>query len=186
MLFQNHISNAARGCFYYLCSPGKTRPFLSAMAANAIAVSMVLSGLDYSNSCLWGVPSQQLKCLQLVQNTAIKTVTCTRKREHFTTVLKELHWLPVSKHTGCKIMSLTDICYKGAWVLAGTHSVIYSCTILSLIISTAPMDSKCYWKTHSKRKFGFRAFSLTLPSSSGMPNHKESGKQITLWCSADA
>ena len=138
-----------------------------------------------------GVPSlylqtsQQLKCLQLVQNTAIKTVTCTRKREHFTTVLKELHWLPVSKHTGCKIMSLTDICYKGAWVLAGTHSVIYSCTILSLIISTAPMDSKCYWKTHSKRKFGFRAFSLTLPSSSGMPNHKESGKQITLWCSAD-
>ena len=44
---------------------------------------------------LWWVPSQQLKRLQLVQNTAARIVTRTRKREHIKTVLRELHWLPV-------------------------------------------------------------------------------------------
>ena len=51
---------------YYLCSLGKLWPFLTANAANAIAVSMVLSQLDCWNSCLRGIPSQQLRHLQLV------------------------------------------------------------------------------------------------------------------------
>ena len=32
----------------------------------------------------------------------------------------------------------------GTRVLAGTHSMIYSCTIPSPVISTTPTDSKCY------------------------------------------
>ena len=46
-------------------------------------------------SVLWEIPSQQLKHLQLVQNTAARTVACTRKRENITPFLKALHWLPV-------------------------------------------------------------------------------------------
>ena len=46
----------------------------------------------------------------------------------------------------------------GAGVLAGTHSTIYS-----LIISSMPTDSKCYWKTHPKQ-LGFRAFCNSAPN----------------------
>ena len=35
-------------------------------------------------SVSWEIPSQQLKHLKLVQNTAARTVTCTRKRENIT------------------------------------------------------------------------------------------------------
>ena len=55
---QDHTSNTVNGCVYQLRSLVKLRPFLSARAVNAIAVYMVLSRLDYCNSCLWGVPSQ--------------------------------------------------------------------------------------------------------------------------------
>ena len=109
---QDHMNNTVRGYFYYLRSPGKLRLFLSARAANTIAVSMVLSRLDHSNNCLWGVPSKQLKRLQLVQNTAARIVIRTRKREHITPVLKELHWLPVRRRVDRKIVFLAYKCYE--------------------------------------------------------------------------
>ena len=56
---------------------------LPTVAANAIAVSMVLSRLDYCNSCLWGVPSQQLKRLQLVQNSRKNCHSYTEMRPHY-------------------------------------------------------------------------------------------------------
>ena len=61
----------------------------------------------------------------------------------------------------------------GTGVLAGTHSPMYSRTIPSLIISTTPTDSKCYWKYTPKKQPGFRAFSNSAPPpSSEMPYHK--------------
>ena len=38
----------------------------------------------------------QLKKLQYVQNTAARIVTQTRKFDHITPILIDLHWLPVS------------------------------------------------------------------------------------------
>ena len=96
-----------------MCSLGKLRPFLSARVANAIAAFMVLSRLDHSNNCLWGVPSKQLKRLQLVQNTAARIVIHTWKREDITPVLKELHWLPVRKQINHNSMSSAYKCYEG-------------------------------------------------------------------------
>ena len=54
----------------------------------------------------------------------------TRKREHITPVLKELHWLPVKQRIDHKIMpfGLQMLRGYGAGILAGTHSPICSCT----------------------------------------------------------
>ena len=92
---KGHISNTVRCYFYHLRSTGMLRHFLTAKAANAIAVSVVLSRLVYCNSCLWGIRNQQLRRLQLDQNTAARIITRTRKREHITPALKELHWFSV-------------------------------------------------------------------------------------------
>ncbi len=42
--------------------------------------------------------------LQRVQNTAARLVTRTRKREHITPVLMQLHWLPVEHRSTYKIL----------------------------------------------------------------------------------
>jgi len=45
--------------------------------------------------------------LQSVQKAAARLITCSRKYDHITPILKELHWLPVSERIKFKIMLLT-------------------------------------------------------------------------------
>ena len=47
--------------------------------------------------------------LQIVQNQAARLIKRTRKRDHITPVLKELHWLPVEKRIVYKVCLS---CYK--------------------------------------------------------------------------
>ena len=66
----------------------------------------ITSKLDYCNSLLYSCGKMQLKKLQYVQYTAARIVTQTRKFDHITPVLLDLHWLPVSYRIVFKILLL--------------------------------------------------------------------------------
>ncbi len=51
--------------------------------------------------------------LQRVQNSAARVVTRTRKYEHITPVLMDLHWLPVEQRIKYKILLLTYKSFNG-------------------------------------------------------------------------
>src|SRR6056300_671167 len=67
----------------------------------------VTSRLDYRNSLLYGVHECLLNQLQRCQNNAARVVTLTRKYNHITPVLFDLHWLPVRYRITFKILLLT-------------------------------------------------------------------------------
>ena len=71
--------------------------------------SFISSRLDYCNSLLCGIAGNLLQKLQSVQNAAARLITKTGRREHVTTVLRELHWLPVRQRIDFK---LTVLVYK--------------------------------------------------------------------------
>ena len=89
---------------------GKIRSFLSTDAANKLAVSLILSRLDYCNSLLAGLPDNKLNKLQRIQNHAARLVLRKSKHESATTLLRTLHWLPVKARIQYKIACLSFQC----------------------------------------------------------------------------
>ena len=66
--------------------------------------AFVTSRLDMANSLLYGLPQEQLNRLQRIQNIAARVVTRSKKSCHITSVLKDLHWLPVRYRFVYKIL----------------------------------------------------------------------------------
>ena len=69
----HNVSAVVWTCYFHLRTLGKLRPFLTKRASTSVAVSTLLSRLDYCDSCLWGLPGRKLCLLQLLQNIAPKT-----------------------------------------------------------------------------------------------------------------
>ena len=82
----------------YTISPATATP-----GGSATRVSIVISRLDYGNATLSGLPQSTLAPLQRVLNAAARLVCDLRRREHVTSALIDLHWLPVAARIEFKI-----------------------------------------------------------------------------------
>jgi hypothetical protein len=69
----------------------------------------VTSKLDYCNSILYGSPNTILNKLHYVQNSADHMLTASRRCDHITPLLRDLHWLPVKFRIHLKILLTTPI-----------------------------------------------------------------------------
>ena len=58
--------------------------------------AFISSRLDYCNAILTGLQKKTTERLQLIQNSAARLLTRTKRREHISPVLAALHWLPVT------------------------------------------------------------------------------------------
>ena len=58
-------------------------------------------------SMVYSLPQSLIVRLQAVQNRAARLVTRSRKHDHITPILKQLHWLPIYRRIKYKILLLT-------------------------------------------------------------------------------
>ena len=72
--------------------------------------AFITNKLDYCNSLLTGLAKYLIKHLQSVQNAAARLVSGSKKQDHITPVLHELHWLPVEKRITYKTLLITFKC----------------------------------------------------------------------------
>ncbi len=70
LTFKEHIAKTARSCRFALHNIRKIRPFLTEHAAQLLVQALVISRLDYCNALLAGLPSNTIKPLQMIQNSA--------------------------------------------------------------------------------------------------------------------
>ena len=63
--------------------------------------------MDNGNSLLYGINEQLLTKLHRAQNAAARMLTRTRKFDHISPILKQLHWLPIRQRIQFKLLLLT-------------------------------------------------------------------------------
>jgi len=76
-------------------------------------VSRVLSRLDYGSTTLAGLPARLLYRLHSVLNVAARFVYGSRKYDHGTPLLKDLHWLRVQERIAFHLLVLVCRCQHG-------------------------------------------------------------------------
>ena len=106
-----HILNTcAAFCSVSCAESDKTRSFLSADAANKLAVTLILSRLDYCHSLLASIHGNKLNKLQRIQNHAARLFLRKSRHACATSLLRILHWLTVKAKIEYKIACLCLQC----------------------------------------------------------------------------
>ena len=115
VLFDAQLSTAdhVTSCFFQLRQLRLIHTCLTTDAAKTLIHAFVSSRLDYCNNLLVGVADCVIRKLQGLQNAAAQMITGTRKFDHITPILRELHWLPVAQRIQYKIAILVNKCPRG-------------------------------------------------------------------------
>ena len=160
MTMQSQINSITKSGFYHLRNISRIRKCLSKEACITLVHAFVSSRLDYCNILLNGVPDCHIKKLQGLQNAAARLVTFTRKFDHITPILYELHWLPVEERIKFKILLLTYKALNGKAPRYISEMLSFKETRTTRYITSFPLfvpKVKCH-------TFGGRSFSFKAPT----------------------
>ena len=137
MSLDQQISSLSRSVHMYIRKIKRIRMYLSDFALKTLIQSTVTVRLDYCNSLYYGLTQKSTRKLQLAQNTAARLIPKISIRDPITNILRELHWLPVSKRWHYKLLVLT---YK---TLHGTTPA-YICEMLNWYHPSRPLRSSAF------------------------------------------
>ena len=158
---EKQVTAACKAGFHHLRNIARIKKHLSFESNQVLIHAFVTSKLDYCNSLYYGLPDFLIKKLQYVQNSAARLLTGSRKYDHVTPILKELHWLPVQHRITFKILTLT---YK----TLNTDSPQYLKDLLQPYVPTRNLRSstKNLLSTpkFNLKTYGARAFSISAPT----------------------
>ena len=98
-----HVTTVSKSAFCSIRNIGRIRKHLTRDAAETVIHAFVTSKIDSSNALLYGITNTQLSRLQGLQNIAARIITYTKRTDHITPVLADLHWLPIEQRLKYKI-----------------------------------------------------------------------------------
>ena len=159
MDMNSHIKKQCRGAYANLYKIGRIRKHLDTTSTKKLVHALVMSKLDINNGLLYGLPKKTIAPLQRVQNSAARLITRTRKFEHITPVLKQLHWLPIELRSQYKLITLV-------------HKSLNGCAPEYIDSLLHPYNSARTTRTstsnrlavpRTRTKFGDRSFAVAAP-----------------------
>ena len=157
---ERHVIELCKTAFYHIRSISRIRKYLSYDTTKVLIHAFITSRLDNCNSLLYNLPKYLINRLQYVFNSAAKLVSLSRKFDHVTPLLIDLHWLPVEQRIIFKILLIT---YKALNGLAPSYVV----DLLEPYVPRRSLRSSSKLKltepTFHLKSYGFRSFSICAP-----------------------
>ena len=169
LTFDIHVSNIIKSCNYHIRAISHIRHFLTTDITSTLARCLILSKIDYCNSLLYLASCSSRSRLQSIQNktarlvfglnTSPKSVYNWANCPHSSTLLKDLHWLPLNSRITYKIALLT-------FKILNSHSPIYLNNLISCHNHNKNLraSSSCFLNIPlAKSKFASRGFLHAAP-----------------------
>ena len=120
-----------------------------------LVTSCVLSRLDYCNSLLMGTPNSVIQPMRKVQNVAVHLILRVPHHLHYTSLLQQLHWLPISERIKCRTACMSYNSIKSS-------APSYLSELLQLYSPSRSLRSSdtCILKLQrfNRKTHGFRSF----------------------------
>ena len=179
MKLDRHVQATVRAAYFHLRKIASIRDYITKDQAETLVHAFITSRLDYCNSILFGVNSYLLDKLQYVQNAAARLITRTRKFDHITPVLKDLHWLPIRKRIDFKILLLVFKALQG-------EAPQYIKDLISWYKPNKNLRSANEMLLQTKPSnlvtCGDRAFSIAAPKLwNGLPTEIKASKSVPIF-----
>ena len=156
-----HVNLIIQSMYLQIKRLGHCRKFLSLNAAKTVAVTQILTRLDYCNSILCNSNESLLDRLQIAMNNVARVVLKRYRCDSATEMLKTLHWLPVKY---CIYFKLSMLCFG---YFDGSLPK-YLADVLEIYTPARCLRSSCdtrIFVTHvmNLRTVGERSFKLNAP-----------------------
>ena len=161
LTIKQHVIKTCQTAYYQLKRISSIRRYLTEDAAKQLVTSCVVSRLNYCNSLLMGTPNSVIQPMQKVQNTHARLIFRAPRHQNCTSLLQQLHWLPISERTKYKTACM---CYNAITGSAPS----YLSELLHLYSTSrylrSSSDTRMLKIQRSNRKtHGFRTFSHSGP-----------------------
>ena len=118
MHMATHITKTCGSAFFYLYNIRHIRKYLTSECTEKLIHAFITSRLDYCNSLLYGVPDHHMQKLQRVMIASARLIFCAPKHCHIThditSLLQQLHWLPIRLRIEFKILLITFKVLQGS------------------------------------------------------------------------
>ena len=162
---KSHVNKICKAASLSLYRIGALRAYLDKLTLERL----VPCRLDYCNALFFGLPARELHRLQSIQNTAARLISGSKKYDHITPILKDLHWLPVKTRVDYKILVTTYKILNGfcPTYLTNMIHLSESCYHLRSTSSNLLKQPRCRTKYYGTRIFSFSSPQLwnALPNT---------------------
>ncbi|MCG8430354.1 MAG: reverse transcriptase family protein, partial [Candidatus Omnitrophica bacterium] len=160
MSMLTHVKRTCKAAYASLYKIGRIRKFLDQTSTARLVHAFVTSRLDTNNGLLYGLPGKTIALLQRVQNSAARLITRTRKYDHISPVLRELHWLPIPSRIQYKILLSV---YKALHDLGPTYLKDLLHELPHTRTTRASTSANMLLRKRTKTRYGDRSFSGCAP-----------------------
>lgn len=159
-----HINHVVSIGYYHLRRLRQLRRHITQDAMKQLVCSLILSRIDYCNSILIGLPASSTAPLQRLQNAAARLVMGLRARDHVTSALASLHWLPILSRIQYKVALMMFLIHTNQCPSYLSNIVIplHSNPSRQRLRSSAGTD---YLIPRTRTKLGERSFSVAGPTT---------------------